>query len=366
MFRFRSWLQCVVIPCILLLFTLAPSSKLGATPPLTTISDTLFNADGTYFNGVAVISWPMFEASDTSVIAAGALNVSINNGILYTQLIPSTNANSAVVYTVQYNSFGVTQYTQAWAVAPSTIPLRVRDVLIAPGSVSGSAPQVTTIIGIGDITGLQNALNVRPVAGTAFGISRSAVINATGAIDAAAGNLSDCLHVDGTSAPCATPTGPNATGSFVDAEVPLGTLDGVNTAFTLANAPNPPASLALFRNGLLLAQGGDYTLSAQAITFLTGAVPQPTDVLAAFYRLSVSISGVGFVDQETPTGAINGTNGIFTLSQTPSPVTSLQVYRNGLLMSAGVDYTLSGMTVTFVAVVPQSTDTLLCSYRVAP
>ena len=75
MFRFRPWLLCA-------LCSLALSSKLGATPPLTTISDTLFNADGTYFNGVAVISWPSFEASDTSNVAAGTDNITVSNGNL--------------------------------------------------------------------------------------------------------------------------------------------------------------------------------------------------------------------------------------------------------------------------------------------
>ena len=70
MFRFRPRALYVVILCISLLCTLAPSAKLGATPPLTTISDTLFNADGSFFNGVVVISWPSFEASDTSNVAA--------------------------------------------------------------------------------------------------------------------------------------------------------------------------------------------------------------------------------------------------------------------------------------------------------
>lgn len=356
MFRLRSCLLCVFVLC-----TLALSSKLGATPPLTTISDTLFNADGTFFNGVVVISWPNFEASDTSNVAAETLNVPINNGVLFVQLVPTTNANTAAVYTVQFNSLGVTEYNEAWAVPPSTINLRVRDVLLAPGSISGSAPAVVTIITIGDVTGLQSALNVRPPEGTSFGISRSAVIDATGAIDAATGNLSDCLHVDGTSGPCAS-----ISTTFIDGEVPAGTINGTNAAFTLANVPNPPASVALFRNGLLLTQGGDYTLSSNALTFQTGAVPQPNDVLLASYRLSVTIPGVGFVDQETPTGAINGVNATYTLSHTPSPNTSLAVYRNGLRMSAGVDYTLSGAVITFVTgLVPQSSDTLICSYRIA-
>jgi len=352
MFRSRLWLLCA----------LALTSRLGATPPLATISDTLFNADGTRFNGVVVISWPTFEASDTSNIAADTENIQVTAGILYVQLVPTTNADTAAVYTVQYTSFGVTQFTQTWAVPPpSTLPFRVRDVALAPGSVTGSAPAAATLISIADVTGLQNALNVRPPMGTAFGISRSAVIDATGAIDAASGNLSDCLHVDGTSGPCAS-----TSISFIDGEVPQGTINGTNGAFTLANVPNPTSSLSLFRNGLLLDQGVDYTIVNNAVTFQSGFLPQTNDVLLATYRLSVSIPGVGFVDKETPTGTLNGVNGTFTLSMTPSPATSLAVYRNGLRLASGVDYTLSGATITFTTgLVPQTSDTLICSYRIS-
>ncbi len=357
MFRFRPWLLGALTLCVLAL-----GSRLGATPPLTVISDTLFNADGTLFNGVVVISWPNFEASDTSNVAAASNDVLVNNGILYVQLVPTTNANTAAVYTVQYNSFGVTQYTEAWAVAPSATPLRVRDVRLAPGSVSGSAPTVVTVIAIADVTGLQNALNIRPSLGTGFAVSRSAVINATGAIDGAVGNLSDCLHVDGTSGPCGTGSS-SSSATFIDGETPSGTLDGANASFTLANAPGPAASLALFLNGILLSQGVDYTLAGNSITFDATAVPEPGDIVVASYRLLVSIPGVGFVDQETPSGAINGVNAAFTLSHLPSPSASLIVYRNGIRLTSGLDYTLSGAVFTFGAVLPQTGDTLTCSYR---
>jgi hypothetical protein len=339
---------------------LAFSASLQATPPLTTISDTLFNADGTPFSGVVTISWPSFEASDTSNVAAETEQIQVNSGVLYVQLVPTTNANTAAIYNIQYANLGVTLSTESWAVAPSTVPLRVRDVRLSPGSISGSAPAAVTLISISDVTGLQNALNVRATVGTGFAISRSAVIDATGAIDAAVGNPGDCLHVDGTSGPCST-----FSTTFIDGEVPAGTPDGSNALFVLANVPNPSASLALSRNGLLLRQGGDYTLSANNITFQTGAVPQPTDILAASYRLAVSIPGVGFVDQETPTGAINGVNAAFTLSQTPGPSSSLVVYRNGVRLTAGVDYTAIGQAITFGStLVPQTGDTLICSYRI--
>lgn len=71
--------------------------------------------------------------------------------------------------------------------------------------------------------------------------------------------------------------------SFADAEVPSGTVDGVNAAFTLANAPSPVGSLMLFVNGVLQKAGGvDYTLSGTGITL--GTAPLSGALLIAYYR----------------------------------------------------------------------------------
>lgn len=71
-----------------------------------------------------------------------------------------------------------------------------------------------------------------------------------------------------------------------------------------------------------------------------------------------------FSDSEIPAGLINGTNAAFTVANVPIPAASLTVYLNGLKMSQAVDYTLSGSTITFLAAsVPQTGDTLSCSYR---
>jgi hypothetical protein len=72
--------------------------------------------------------------------------------------------------------------------------------------------------------------------------------------------------------------------SFSDFEVPVGTLDGVNTVFTLTFAPSPAGSLMLFRNGLRLEIGQDYQIAGSTITFFLGSVPQPGDLLVASYR----------------------------------------------------------------------------------
>jgi hypothetical protein len=355
MFSFRRWLFCAA---------LAFSPKMAAAPPLTTIDDVLFTADGNRFNGALTISWPSFEAADTSNVAAETMRLQISNGTLYVQLVPTTNANTAAIYTVQYASADA-QFTEAWTVPPSTLPVRVRDVRVPPGSVTGSAPPAVTLIQISDVTGLQDALNLRPTTGGAFAIFRTAVVNASGSIDGAVGNPSDCMHVDGSSATCGT--GSSSSGiSFVDFEAPGGTMDGTNATFTLANAPAPSLSLTLFRNGVLQRQGGDYTLTTNTISFQSGAVPQATDLLLASYRMAANVPGVGFVDAETPSGTIDGVNNLFSTAQTPNPTSSLAIYRNGLRLIAGVDYTTSGNSIAFgTAFVPQTGDSLVCSYRIA-
>jgi hypothetical protein len=73
---------------------------------------------------------------------------------------------------------------------------------------------------------------------------------------------------------------------------------------------------------------------------------------------------VGFVDGEIPTGLVNSSNATFSLVNAPTPASSLQVFRNGLLMRSGLDYNLSGQTISFLAAsLPQTGDALLANYR---
>lgn len=74
-------------------------------------------------------------------------------------------------------------------------------------------------------------------------------------------------------------------------------------------------------------------------------------------------SVVNFVDLEIPTGAINGTNTVFTFAFTPI-AGSLHLYRNGVLqdVGAGNDYTISGNTITFTTA-PATGNKIKGSYR---
>jgi hypothetical protein len=272
-----------VMGALALLLMIGASTVLAA-PPLTLISDVLYKADGTRFDGVAFIEWKSFEASDTSNVPMQRITLRITYGVVRVQLVPTTNATPGAYYRVLYNSNGQTQFTEFWAVPPSNVGLRLRDVRVqGPLGSSSLTPPVNTAILIPDVSGLREELDARPIKGVGYTSSRVAMINSDGAIESVLGNLSDCIKVDGTAGPCAGSTG--TTGPvFVDAEIPAGAVDGSNGVFTLSGNPSPALSLQIFRNGMLQKDVVDYSLSGNSITFVNGAIPQSGDVIQTYYR----------------------------------------------------------------------------------
>ncbi|MBI3469911.1 MAG: hypothetical protein HY013_00975 [Candidatus Solibacter usitatus] len=327
----------------------------GGVPPLATIQDMLFKADGTRFNGLARIVWTTFSSGGIAIPQQTRV-VRIIDGNLWVQLTPTTNAVPAARYTVTYNSDGKIQFTEFWQVPPSNAPLQLKDVRTGDPLFGGAATQVQE----SDVIGLVQDLASRPVRGSGFVNSRAAVVSSSGEIESALGASSDCVRVDGTSGACGGGSAP----LFADAETPTGAANGVNAVFTLVNAPNPATSLALYRNGVLQKLLVDFTLSSNLATFYAASTPQTGDILTAYYRTLGGVVTPIFADQETPLGAVNGVNAAFTLAAAPNPVSSLMVFRNGILKRQGIDYTVGGNSVTFLAgQIPQSGDNLTASYR---
>jgi len=76
--------------------------------------------------------------------------------------------------------------------------------------------------------------------------------------------------------------------------------------------------------------------------------------------------GTYFVENETPTGVIDGENTTFTLSFAPNPTTSLKVYLNGQrFKNTGTDYTLLETTLTMTTA-PDVGSILTVDYHVSP
>ena len=276
------------------------TSSAFCAPPLTTIQDVLYKADGTRFSGTLVIRWRSFEAFDSTAVAMQTVTTQVVNGALRVQLVPTANSIPAATYTVTYNSTGRFQFQEAWSVPQSSAPLRVRDVRIGSstaistaGSNSGGiASLVTGTVEETDVNGLIADLGARPVKGPGYAPGRVAVVNDTGALESASGDPSDCVRVDGSSGPCGTGgSGGGSQFSFIDGEALSGIVDGSNTSFSISTAPSPASSVAVYRNGLLQKAGQDYTLTGQTVQFVADATPQPGDTLLASYRISGSAPG---------------------------------------------------------------------------
>jgi len=264
------------------------ASSALAGPPLTTIQDVLYKADGTRFNGTVTISWNSFQAMDNSTIAPQSITVKIADGNLRVQLVPTTTSTPTTYYSAKYNSNGRIQFEETWSVPSSAQPLHVRDVRVATAS-SAAAVQsggTSTPAQESEVVGLVADLGARPLKGPGYAAGRVAVVSALGAVESASGNATDCVHVDGSSGPCG-----GSQPSFVDGDSPAGIVDGSNTSFTLSAAPNPASSLAVYRNGMLQKIVQDYTLTASTIQFVAADAPQPGDTLLAGYRLTGTDSG---------------------------------------------------------------------------
>lgn len=267
----------------------------AAAPTLTTIQDVLYKADGTPFSGTLSIGWSSFQAADNSNIAMQTITVRVINGNLRVQLVPNSTADPAFLYSVTYNSDGRVQFQENWSVPASATPLRIRDVRVAAsGNVSGGGTgggstgnDTSSPIPESQVTGLIADLGARPIKGPALAAGRTAIVDASGLIESATGNATDCMHVDGSSGPCG-----GGTPTFVDGDLPSGIVDGNNATFALTAAPAPATSLSLYRNGVLQKLSLDYTATGNSIQFVAAATPQPGDTLLASYRTADSTGAV--------------------------------------------------------------------------
>jgi hypothetical protein len=324
-------------------------APLVAGPILTTIQDVIYNANGTPYNGFAVITWTPFIAGDTSQIATQSVTVNITSGNLMVQLVPTTNATPAGYYSVTFNSTGNDQFTETWAVPPSTTPLRVQAVLISQ-AVGGMAPSPlitgTSPIPESGVIGLLADLAARPVSGPQYAAG-VAMIDATGALEAVVGSVSDCVHVDGSSGPCGT-GGTSAAGpNFTDAEVPAGLVNGVNVSYTLSAVPIPTTSVTLYRNGVLQKAGQDYSLAGNTIQFLAVSTPQTGDTLLASYRVTPTGTSQGAPAPQILCSGMGAATYSTTLSSLGTCTIPAGTVQPGDRVKIGFDYSHEGSLTGF-------------------
>src|SRR5579872_985933 len=88
----------------LLLILAAGVAAQGQGPATTTISDTVYRADGNPAGGVLLISWPAFTTAGGQTVAAGTTSATLGPaGALSVALVPNANATPAgTLYVVVY------------------------------------------------------------------------------------------------------------------------------------------------------------------------------------------------------------------------------------------------------------------------
>lgn len=169
------------------------------------------------------------------------------------------------------------------------------------------------------------------------GIGSFGTFNFTGAAVTAAAGAPGVVDIT------VTGTGSSST-TLVVRETPSGTLDGVNTIFTLSSTSIVSGSEQVFLNGVLQdTTAGDYIFTGpNIIDFSPSSPPTSSEILRVTYLDTTAGSGT-LVVRDSPSGLINGINLIFTLSASSIITGSEQVFFNGVLLdpTAG-DYIFTG------------------------
>lgn len=93
---------------------------------------------------------------------------------------------------------------------------------------------------------------------------------------------------------------------------------------------------------------------------------EPLEIVQGGVNVQAPASAFGassgsFVDSEVPSGSVNSSNVTFTLANTPI-AGSVKLYQNGIRLKVTTDYSISGVTITFVTA-PTTGDLLLTDYR---
>jgi len=111
----------------------------GQGPALTTISDTVYRADGTAAAGTVLISWPSFQTAQGQAVTAGNLAVTIGaQGAFTAQLVPNVGATpTGTYYVAVFQLDDGTVRTEYWAV-PTTSPTTIAGVVTTPGTGLGN------------------------------------------------------------------------------------------------------------------------------------------------------------------------------------------------------------------------------------
>ncbi len=133
--RLCYWALAVVAAFSFRLTAAASPASPQSGPATTTVTDTVYLANGAVAKGTLIITWPAFLTASGAAVAAGTTNVTLAaNGTFSVGLVPNVGANPAgVYYTVVYQLGPGEVKTEYWVV-PATSPANLAAVRTTPGA----------------------------------------------------------------------------------------------------------------------------------------------------------------------------------------------------------------------------------------
>jgi hypothetical protein len=175
--------------------------------------DNLFGPDGLRYTGL--IKLIPIESS----VVQGALFIDVTDGVLQAQVSPSREES---YYVAMYYRGDRVIKVEKWVIPLVGYELRIDDIkqeLTFPlviNTAASSQAAAAPYINQSDVIGLIADLGARPVRGPSYAPGRVALINSSGLLESVTGSPSDCVRVDGTSAPCGgSPDGTTASGAVI-------------------------------------------------------------------------------------------------------------------------------------------------------
>lgn len=114
----------------------------------TTITDTIYTADGGLATGVAQISCPAFMTADGREIAITKKIITLENGAFSVEIEPTDTAQpQGTVYSVLFFVSPGSSWTQYWNVITSDTPVRIADILV------DAVPAQAIAVGLSQLSG---------------------------------------------------------------------------------------------------------------------------------------------------------------------------------------------------------------------
>lgn len=327
---------------------------------------TTFTSNGVlYGNGTSAIQATAQGANNTLFKGTGGAPAFTSH------IFQTDNASSSALYSDATSIFEIRNSTESGGMNVYSSPTITNSVTsgavsLFSGGASGTTADTGTVsVFSGNATGTSGDVNLSTGTGATAGKVRILTANTLRAeFDSTGLNLSggEAYKIGGTSVLDATTLGSGVVTSSLTTVGTIGTgvWQGTTVGTTYGGTGLSITPTSINDGDLLIGSNSGDAFVKTTLTAGTGIT-----IVNGAGTITISSTGSfgasNIVTEETPTGAVDGSNVSFSIANTPY-VGTVRVYLNGVRQkSGGVDYSISGTTITFVNA-PQTGDELFVDY----